>query len=337
MIAYALRSMILGICLLAAAPRVEATEAPWSLTILYTNDVRGNLDPCGCAKEQLGDVSTRASVLRSLRAREKNAIVVDSGDAFSDGSLFNTFDRARRELIVEAMGHMGYDYLNVGDTELGFDLSVLKEIQEKARFRLLSANILDRTRREPVFSPYALHPIEGLKVALIGLVTDRPPKRLPSEHLRDLLFADPVIAAQGYVSALREQSDLVVVVAHLGLEREKELARAVPQIDVIIGGHGGQLLQTPLKVGKTLILEGGDQGQYVGKLSLKLNQAKEVVSYKHELVPVDARYFPADRHVQTLLQSYKERERKGEIYDRRDRRKSLTFTLEGAPKPLGGD
>ncbi|MBI1987688.1 MAG: metallophosphatase [Nitrospinae bacterium] len=316
---------------------VRATETPWTLTILYTNDVQGNLDPCGCAKEQLGDISTRAAILRSLRAREKNAIVVDSGDAFSDESLFNTFDRARRELIVEAMGYMGYDYLNVGDTELGFDLPVLKEIQAKAPFKLLSSNILDRTRREPVFSPYALHPVEGLKVALIGLVTDRPPKRLPPEHLRELLFADPIIAAQGYVSALRDQSDLVVVVAHLGLEREKELARAVPQIDVIIGGHGGQLLQTPLKVGKTLILEGGDQGQYVGKLSLKLNQAKEVVSYEHELVPVDARHFPADRHVQALWQAYKERERKGDIYDRRDRRRSMTFSLEGPPKPKGRD
>lgn len=337
MVGYVLRSMVLGICLLAVPPMVRATETPWTLTILYTNDVQGNLDPCGCAKEQLGDISTRAAILRSLRAREKNAIVVDSGDAFSDESLFNTFDRARRELIVEAMGYMGYDYLNVGDTELGFDLPVLKEIQAKAPFKLLSSNILDRTRREPVFSPYALHPVEGLKVALIGLVTDRPPKRLPPEHLRELLFADPIIAAQGYVSALRDQSDLVVVVAHLGLEREKELARAVPQIDVIIGGHGGQLLQTPLKVGKTLILEGGDQGQYVGKLSLKLNQAKEVVSYEHELVPVDARHFPADRHIQALWQAYKERERKGDIYDRRDRRRSMTFSLEGPPKPKGGD
>ncbi|MBI2877757.1 MAG: bifunctional metallophosphatase/5'-nucleotidase [Candidatus Tectomicrobia bacterium] len=330
-----LRFMIFGICLLAAVPMIEATEAPRSLTILYTSNVQGNLDPCGCAKEQLGDIPTRAAVLRSLRAREKNVLVVDSGDAFSDGSLFNTFDRARRDLIVEAMSHMGYNYLNVGDTELGFNRSILQEIQEKARFMLLSANILDRTRREPVFSPYAIHNVGGLKVALIGLVTDRPSKRIPPEHTRDLLFVDPIIAAREYVSALEEQSDLVVVVAHLGLEREKELAQAVPQIDVIIGGHSSELRKTPLKVGKTLILEGGEQGQYVGKLSLKLNPAREVVSYEHELVPVDARHFPADRHIQTLWQAYKEREKKGEIYDRRDRRKSLTFSLEG-PTPFEG-
>lgn len=324
---------IFGVCLLASGWIVGATEAPWSLTILYTNDVQGNLDPCGCSKDQLGEISTRAAVLRSILAQEKNTLVVDSGDAFSDASLFNTFDRARKDLIVEAMEYMGYDYLNVGDTELGFGLPVLRQIQEKARFKLLSANILDKIHRKPIFFPYALQEVGGIKVALIGLVTDDLSKRIPSERIQDLSIADPFAVAQQYVSLLRDQSDLVVVIAHLGLEREKELARTVPLIDVIIGGHSGQKLQNPLKVGKTLVVEGGDQGQYVGKLTLRFNEAKEVTSHEHELIPADSLKFPADRHVQALWRDYQKQEKKGDIYDRQDRRKSLNFSLEGTPKP----
>jgi 2',3'-cyclic-nucleotide 2'-phosphodiesterase (5'-nucleotidase family) len=329
---HALSLSILGICLVAAAQIVWATDTSRSLTIFYTNDVRGNIDSCGCAKEQLGDISTRAAVLRSFLTREKNAIVLDSGDAFSDESLFNTFDRARRDLIVEAMGNMGYNYLNVGDTELGFDLSVLKDIRDKARFKLLSANILDQSSGNPIFSPYALHPVGDVKVVLIGLVTDRIPKRIPPGHLQGLTFADPIVTARNYVSNLKDQSDLMIVVAHLGLEQEKELAQAVPEIDIIIGGHSGQKLSSPIKIGKTLIMEGGDQGQYVGKLTVKLNEVKGISSYEYELVPVDALRFQADQHVQKLRKAYQEKEKTGNIYDQRDRRKSLTFSLEGSPK-----
>jgi 2',3'-cyclic-nucleotide 2'-phosphodiesterase (5'-nucleotidase family) len=338
---YALRLIALGICLIISSISSQitwATENHRNLTIFYTNDVRGNIDPCGCGNGQLGDISTRAAVLGSLRAQENNVLIVDSGDAFSDESLFNTFDRARRDLIVEAMGYMGYDYLNIGDTELGFGLPVLKNIRDKARFKLLSANILDQTDRRPIFSPYALRQVGNLKVALIGLVTDHLLKRIPPDYLQGLILADPFVTAKAYVSTLRDQSDLVIVIAHLGREGEKELARVVPQIDIIIGGHSGRKLRSPLIIGKTLIMEGGDQGQYVGKLSMKLNEVNEVISYEHELIAVDALHFQANQHVRKLWQNYREKERRGDVYDRRDRRKRLIFSLEeGILKPKAKD
>jgi hypothetical protein len=85
-------------------------------------------------------------------------------------------------------------------------------------------------------------------------------------------------------------------------------------------------------------MEGGDQGQYVGKLSMKLNEVNEVISYEHELIAVDALHFQANQHVRKLWQNYREKERRGDVYDRRDRRKRLIFSLEeGILKPKAKD
>lgn len=302
-----------------------------AITILYTGKMQGNIDPCGCSKSPLGGIGAMASLLRFWKTKGNNhALLVDSGDAFVSEKLFEAFNKPRRNFLMGVMNYVGYDLLNIGDTEFGFNQTALKELRSQASFIFLSANIIDKNTGKPFFTPYVIKEIGGIKMAFVGLITTKLTPRIPPEHLDKLVFADPLAAAKKYVPLLKEQSDLVVVLSHLGLSQDKELAKAVSDIDIIIGGHDGKVLYDPVQAAKVLILQAGDRGQYVGKLTLELDGQKKISSYRNELIPVDHEIYTPDPYVQGLLKDYQAKERSGKIYSPDDRRKRLVLPL---PQP----
>jgi 5'-nucleotidase len=295
-----------------------------SITILYTGKTQGNIDPCGCSKNRLGEIGARSSLLRFWKTKDNNhTLLVDSGDAFASEKLFESFNKPRREFLLKVMNYVGYDLLNIGDTEFGFNQATLKKLRAQAKFIFISANILDKTTGEPFFTPYVIKEIGGLKIAFLGLIISELPPRIPPQHIDTLIFADPVTTAKKYVTLMKSQSDLVVVISHLGLSQDKVLAKVVPDIDIIIGGHDGKVLYDPVKIEEVLILQAGDRGQYIGKLTLEFDGQKRISSSRNELIPVDHKVNTPDSYVQGLLKDYLAKERSGDVYSQYDGRKKL--------------
>jgi 2',3'-cyclic-nucleotide 2'-phosphodiesterase (5'-nucleotidase family) len=87
-------------------------------------------------------------------------------------------------------------------------------------------------------------------------------------NVEGLFFTDPVSVVSGYVNQLRGEVDVVVVVSHLGIDKDKLLAQSVPGIDVIVGGHTHTRLQSPEIVGGTLIVQAWEHGKALGVLDL---------------------------------------------------------------------
>lgn len=305
-----------------------------SITILYTSKMQGNIDPCGCSKNRLGQIGARASLLRFWKTNaNKHTLLVDSGDAFASERLYEAFNKPRRDFLLKVMNYVGYDLLNVGDTEFGFNKTVLKELRDQANFIFVSANIIDKTTGKPFFTPYVIKEIDRVKIAFLGLITTRLSSRIPHQHIDSLLFADPVATAKKYVPLAKEQSDLIVVISHLGLSADKALAKVVPDIDIIIGGHDGKVLYDPEKIGKVLIMQAGDRGQYVGKLTLEFDGQKGISSYRNELIPVDQDIYTPDPFVQGLLKDYRAKERSGHIHGQDDSRKRLILPFSQLSSP----
>jgi 2',3'-cyclic-nucleotide 2'-phosphodiesterase (5'-nucleotidase family) len=303
------------------------------ITILYTSKMQGNIDPCGCSKNRLGGIETRASLLRLMKTEDNNhALLVDSGDAFASERLYEAFNKARRDFLVKVMNYMGYDVLNIGDTEFGFNQTALKELRAQSKFFFVSSNIMDKTTGEPFFTPYVIRTVGDIKIGILGLITDNLPSRIPQQHIDRLVFADPVITAKKYVPLLKEKSDLIVVLSDLGLSQDKVLAEVIPDIDIIIGGHDGKVLYDPIKIGKVLVLQAGDRGQYVGKLTLEFNEYKKIISSRNELIPADNKVYQPDPYVRKLLKDYRAKERAGRVYGRDDKREKLILPL---PQPSG--
>lgn len=304
------------IFLLSASPVLSCVCFGWSLTLVHTNDLHSHLEgfgpeldytPLTTGDDQtLGGFARIATLVERIKSsRDNPVLVVDAGD-FTMGSLFHTVSR---ELGGELrlLKAMGYDAVTLGNHEFDLKPSGLAAILRAAGSpesmpAILAANVIfdpsdpNDDELEEVFgkagvSSYKVVNKNGLRVGLFGLMGRKAAQVAP--FARPVRFSDPLEAAKLQVRRLREQEgvDLVVCLAHLGISQQgrgesEELARKVPGIHVIVDGHSHTLLQKPIRVGETWIVQAGSYGTHLGVLDLDLEKGvmKQVA---YELLQVD--------------------------------------------------
>ncbi len=128
--------------------------------------------------------------------------------------------------MVEGLGRIGYDALNLGRGDLLLPPDLLRKLNAGAAFPLLSANIVDAAGQAP-FKGWIVKKAGRLRVGIFGLSGNQP-LGLPELPGRDLTVQDPVAGARAAVSGLRRDADLVIALSQLGLEGDVRLAREVP-------------------------------------------------------------------------------------------------------------
>jgi 2',3'-cyclic-nucleotide 2'-phosphodiesterase (5'-nucleotidase family) len=211
-----------------------------------------------------------------VRENEKEVVILDAGDllfkkffkSVSGNEVKPAIEKAR--LIVESLNVMGYDAVGIGDDDLTLGKDPLMEIAKSANFPFLSSNILDETSEKPLFKPYLLKEVNGVRIGIFSLLS---PDFFhgPSDHRKKgLVLRPPVETAQAMVNELRPKTDLIILLSHLGYSKDMELARAVQGIHVIVGSHTGINLVYPPVINGTIILQTGPKGMQAGKLHLTL-------------------------------------------------------------------
>ncbi|UCD85406.1 MAG: bifunctional metallophosphatase/5'-nucleotidase [Deltaproteobacteria bacterium] len=176
----------------------------------------------------------------------------------------------KAELILEAYKQGGYDAINVGNSDLALGKDFLLEQQKNYQIPFVSANIVDKEKGKPVFTPYLTKKVGGLTVGIFGLISDTVPLKSGGKDIPDLTVKNHTETAKEMVKELRKNSDLLVCLSYLGTKADGELAQEVKGIDIIVSGNGRGLLKQPNKVNSTLILQASQSGKYVGKLDLHL-------------------------------------------------------------------
>jgi 2',3'-cyclic-nucleotide 2'-phosphodiesterase (5'-nucleotidase family) len=127
----------------------------------------------------------------------------------------------------------------------------------------------------------------GPRVAILGLTT---PDLTTATHPRNVYgvsVEEPVAVARRLVPDLAAGADLVVVLSHLGIADDRRLARAVPQIDLIVGGHNHFIYAEPVLEGGVAILQAGERGRWLGRLDLDCRGGRLVRS-GYRLLSMDA-------------------------------------------------
>ena len=84
----------------------------------------------------------------------------------------------------------------------------------------------------------------------------------------------------------QENVDLIVLVSHLGFPQEMKLLSEVPGIDVCLSGHTHNRLYKLIFQGKTLVMQSGCHGSFLGRLDLEVSSGR-IVDYKHQLIEVE--------------------------------------------------
>ncbi len=295
-----------------------------TFTILHTNDMHSAFIGMGPASDYtplaLNDDQTRGgySRLAGLIAKRKEArkgqgpvLVLDAGD-YSMGTAFGAASRETGgELLI--MSRMGYDATTFGnhDFDLGPD-GLGKSIGMASKAgrvpAVLASNTsftgsdvtlaeLQRLAKVGVIRRHLVIERGGIRFGLFGLLGKEA--QFYTTGAGAVTFSDAIETAREIVRVLRETEkvDVVICLSHGGLEKGKDgrysdgddvrLARAVPGIDVVIGGHSHTALQEAIIVNdRTPVVQTGLEGQNLGELVLTLDGDKLKVQF-YRLHPID--------------------------------------------------
>jgi len=251
------------------------TSSKSDFTIIYSNDVIGETEPCGCKVNQIGGMPRKASYVSTVKKDVRDLLLLDAGDL-----LFRAYDYGddpdialafQGKKIIEAMNVMGWTALGLGEKDFALGTDYLKDLAKTADFPFLSANVLDAKTNKCVFEPYSVVKVNGLRVGITSVIgTDTDFKAKRQEEL-GIKLADPENALAAVLNELHGKADFIVVLAHTGTNDARFLAKEFDGIDLIIAGHNGyENICEPITENDTLITTIYPGGKYVDRLDFSI-------------------------------------------------------------------
>lgn len=300
------------------APMLEAEN----LVILHTNDTHSQIDPI--EGSGLGGVIRRKAAIDSVRAAEKNVLLVDAGDAVQ-GSLF--FYLYGGEVEARLMNAMKVDMGILGNHEFDNGMDSLAKMMALREDELLATNyFLENSKLKGMFKPYAVRTIGDKRIGFIG-VNLNPEGMISDGNADGVVYSDAVKTADLTAKFLKEveKADAVVALTHIGYNPETPpgdsiLARESEYIDVIVGGHSHTVIDPSTSEGQrrseavndegqaVLVTQTGKSGAYLGKITIDLDSIGQGrhVRPQYELIRIDNRFDgKPDSALQAIIDEYR--------------------------------
>ncbi|MFK7692954.1 bifunctional metallophosphatase/5'-nucleotidase [Paenibacillus sp. HJGM_3] len=232
------------------------------ITIGHTNDVHGHIQEDKTNKEF--GYAKMATLIKEWRADNPNFLLLDAGDTFQGTVFVNQF---KGESIVPILNSLDYEAMAAGNHEFDFGYEQLLKLKGMLDYPVINANVFkgDGTN---LLDPVHYATIGGKKFAFLGFVTQETPILTHPDNVKGLTFQSPVEVAKKLVPELKKKVDHVVVVSHIGIETDREIAKQVPGIDLIVGGHTHTPIRTPELVNGTYIVQDWEYGKSLGRADL---------------------------------------------------------------------
>ncbi len=205
--------------------------------------------------------------LRELRL-ERPGLLFDCGDSLRGSQTVYRRD----EPIIAELDAAGYDAQGMGNREFHYLFGCVAARARRMRHPLLCANLVDIRRRPLPFVPEIAFDRGGLTLRVFSLLVVQYPEGSPWERVLGWRFRDPIATARE-VAASTPLGTTLVLMSHLGLRMDRELARAVPRIDLILGGHSHDTLQEPDRSSGVPIVHAGPYGDFVSRTGLDRDPA----------------------------------------------------------------
>lgn len=332
---FAFRSLFVGaLVVLSSVSCLNHFETPdlagadVRLTILHTADIHSRLLPYemvpqftdrehGLVEENgpFGGAARIATILKQQRAAAGRTLHLDSGDYFQGAPIFNLYDG---EVEIRMMAEFDVDAVVAGNHE--FDAGARNyatQLEKWATFPVLAANYdfassneIWNSRLDELIQATHVVDLNGLTVGIVGMGNLSSITSIhQADNSMDVYARDTLSTVRHYTASLAPQVDVVVVLTHLSLDDDVEIARTDPNVDVVIGGHLHVALD-PVKVihsdvvpGKRVVVcHAGAFAKYVQRLDLVVRDG-EVIAHDNTLIPVDATVEP-DGDMLDLLEDY---------------------------------
>jgi 2',3'-cyclic-nucleotide 2'-phosphodiesterase (5'-nucleotidase family) len=272
----------------------------FELRILYVNDFHGFVEPYKPigSEELLGGITYLAAKVDELR-KEKPSLLLSAGDMIQGNNWANLF---KGESVIELMNAMRFDAMVVGNHEFDFGQDALRKRISEANFPILGANVEGLAG----LKPYIIKEVKGIKVAIVGAVTEDIPATTHPRNVVGLKFPSPIDMVEKYVKELRENTDVVIVLSHSGYPADRILAEKVKGIDVIVGGHSHAKITKPVNVGNTIVVQAWEHGKALGVLDFVLKEGK-ITSFEGHLEEITPKMGKEDLRVLAIVKKYNQK------------------------------
>ncbi len=281
---------------------VTKDDGKIEVVFVQVNDVY-EIAPVAGGKE--GGMARVATLKKQLLQSNPNTFLVMSGD-FVSPSVYNSLQyngkRIRGAQMIEAMNSAGMDFVCFGNHEFDINEGELQDRINESKFRWISSNAFHKSKNGIVpftrtnvsnAMPFPKSYIMNVrdkdgtvaKIGFIGVV-------LPSNLAEYVSYTDPWTAAKEMYSQIKDSVDAVVAITHLTIANDERLAKEVPGLAVILGGHEHDMRFK--KTGNVYITKAhaNARSAYVVKLNLDKNKKKTSVTpelkYLNESVALDS-------------------------------------------------
>ncbi|MBU8914540.1 bifunctional UDP-sugar hydrolase/5'-nucleotidase [Neobacillus sp. 114] len=249
--------------------------------IYHTNDIHSHL-------ENWPRIEQFLKQQRKQHQDQDEVFLFDIGDFIDRWHPLTeaTMGKASIELLNECQ----YTAVTIGNNE-GINLphDGLEQLYAASKFDVLAANLFQKNNQHPDWvKPYQIYRTKsGIRLGVIGLTAN-------FTHLYELLgwnLTEPLNELKKWITAVKEQSDMVILLSHLGLRDDERIAAEFPEIDVILGAHTHHFLENGKLVDNTLLAAAGKFGYYVGHVTIVLDsknsiQDKQAILYDTKELPV---------------------------------------------------
>ena len=317
-----LRKSILSVVLtiamlmpLAQAVTVKAADDTKQIDVLFTHDTHSHLDSFSTIvngeQKEVGGFAKIKTLINEKKKEDPDTLILDGGD-FSMGTLIQTvYDTEAAELRM--LGYLGYDVTTFGNHEFDYRSQGLANMLRAAKSSgetlpeivvcnvdwdsMEKAGLNDGQKQiQSVFETYGVKDYVmvqkgDVKIAVVGVFGKDALECAPT---CELSFKDPVEAVKETVEEIKknEEADMIACVSHGGTWEDESksedelLAKAVPDLDLIISGHTHSELQEAIQHGNTYIVSCGEYGRNLGSLSMTQNSDGRWDLSSYELIPV---------------------------------------------------
>lgn len=261
------------------------------ISLVATSDMHGRIYPWEYAidsPDKDAGFALTDTVVQQIKKDYPETLLIDIGDNMQDNSAELFIDMDSHPMI-QAMNFLDYDVWVPGNHEFNFGLDFLERNIKNFEGRVVCSNIKYEDSGKPYVPPYQIFVVNGVRVAVVGSTAPHVSTWEASapDHFQNLKFTDPIVSLKEAVKELEGKYDILVGAVHISRQGEYEeegktgafqIAKAVPELDVIFAGHEHATYCE--KVNNTWVLEPGKYGSHVAfaTISMKKEGGKWKVS-----------------------------------------------------------
>lgn len=295
--------------IVALAGCADKASEPRAITILHTNDIHGQFTPTRKISDidtlLIGGFPALSQYVREEREQSDRVLLLDAGDLMTGNLICDMeYKGALGGGLVAMMNRIGYDCLVPGNHMFDHSVSNMKALEQVADFPFVCSNFA-RDGELATKQSYVILNLDGLRVGIIGTTYHPMVGMVPEPNLEGYESRYPLKPVSELVAAIDDETDLIVLLSHSGMEIDRDIATNVPGLDLIIGGHSHLPMDSLERVACVLIGQAGSKCRQLGRISL-LVAGDSVVSYERRLITMEADSIEPDTGVARLVAMFED-------------------------------